>query len=155
MMVRHHCCQVDEAIAPGGILGYGEQTGLEAGLAALHLGQQLQAEQLGTNGTGGQPLDGTSPAMFSHHAELTGWPMGVVGGLGIQGMGPAALMQAAALAQQQRGLGWPAGRGPRGMGPPGRPLGKEGASKEPTVKLWLGGVDGSANLEIVEQIFGK
>lgn len=139
----------------GPILGYGDQAGLEAGLAALHLGQQLQAEQLGTNGGPPPPLDGGSPGMFPHQTELAGWPMGIVGGLGIQGMGPAALMQAAALAQQQRGLAWPTGRAPRGMLPTGRPLGKEGASKEPTVKLWLGGVDGSANLAVLEEIFGK
>ncbi|RMZ54422.1 hypothetical protein APUTEX25_001998, partial [Auxenochlorella protothecoides] len=140
---------LDSHNSNGSILDYSDHAGLEAGLAALQLGQRLGAADLASSA---QALDG-GPAMFhhpGHHHPADAWPMGMVGPLGHQDMGPA-LMQAA-LAQQQRGLNWMAAR-QRGL--MARPLGKEGASKEPTVKLWLGGVDGSATLEIIDDIFGK
>lgn len=133
----------------GSLLSYAAPGGLEAGLAALHLGGHFGADLAGPGATG------LETGMFHgppgvHHPADPAWSMVGMGALGAGGMGPA-LMQAA-LAQQQRGLGWAAAR-QRGL--LGRPLGKEGASKEPTVKLWLGGVDGTATLAVIDEIFGK
>lgn len=36
-----------------------------------------------------------------------------------------------------------------------RPGGQDGASTEPTTKLWMGGIDGSASAETVRSVFGR
>ncbi|KAL4436566.1 hypothetical protein ABPG75_003705 [Micractinium tetrahymenae] len=38
---------------------------------------------------------------------------------------------------------------------PSRPGGQDGASPEPTTKLWMGGIDGTASAETVRAVFGR
>lgn len=36
-----------------------------------------------------------------------------------------------------------------------RMVGQDGASPDPTTKLWMGGIDGNASAETVRQVFGR